>query len=124
MKKIGFGLGFVSVVTILFYFLKNTSTHPETKQVDIKIGAYRDTNVEWYSGRVVRYDMQPVSDAILYFDNGIAKTTTNSKGEFRVDLPKNIVNTSVDLSIRVDDKEVYGHKILVNEQILKLLKVK
>ena len=201
MKKIGIGLGFVSVLTILFYSLKNTPPIAESKLVDLEIKVVKEntdspfmegsklrlkiegleekeltldfegkatlpefasdvknkkislqlidtnfyrivrqemnseknkiilkavakTRTKVFNGRVVRYDLQAVNEAILDFGNGIAIAKTNYRGEFTVNLPENMVNTSVDLSIRINDREAFGYKILINAQILEALKVK
>lgn len=74
-----------------------------------------------FSGRLVRYDMQPVKNATLDFGNGLAKATTNGNGEYTVNLPKNI-GTTVELSIIENDKVVISRQILINEKVLSLLK--
>lgn len=74
-----------------------------------------------FSGRLVRYDMKPVKNAVLDFGNGLAKATTNDNGEYTVSLPKNIGNR-VDLSIIENDKVVISRRVLVNEKVLRLLK--
>jgi hypothetical protein len=75
-----------------------------------------------FSGRLVKFDMTAVRNATLDFGNGLAKATTNDAGEYTVELPKNIGNT-VELSISVDNKMVMSRQVLVNDKVLRLLKV-
>jgi hypothetical protein len=75
-----------------------------------------------FSGRLVRFDMQPVPNAVLDFGNGKAKATTDVAGAYTVNLPKNI-GEDIELTIIENGKAVFSKKILVNEKVLSLLKV-
>ena len=85
------------------------------------VKAVAQMQTQSFSGRLVRYDMQPVKNATLDFGNGLAKATTNDNGEYTVNLPKNI-GATVELSIIENDKVGLSRKILVNEKVLRLLK--
>jgi hypothetical protein len=102
-----------------FYSLIHPQITPTKHGKMVKVLAQMQT--QSFSGRLVRYDMQPVKNATLDFGNGLAKATTNDNGEYTVNLPKNIGNT-VDLSIIENDKVVISRQILVNEKVLSLLK--
>ena len=76
-----------------------------------------------FSGRVVHYDKQPAKNMTLDFGNGLAKAITNNNGEYSVDLPKNLANTSIELFILENDKVVLSRSIRVSEVRLRQLKV-
>lgn len=76
-----------------------------------------------FSGRVVRYDKQPVKNLTLDFGHGLAKALTNNNGEYSVDLPKNLADRPIELSIIQNDKVVLSRSIKVNEAVLRELKV-
>lgn len=97
--------------------------HPEitaTKNGKM-VKALAQMQTQSFSGRLVRYDMQPVKNATLDFGNGMAKATTNDNGEYTINLPKN-VGATVELAIIENDRVVLSRQILVNEKVLSLLK--
>ena len=85
------------------------------------VKAIAQIQMQSFSGRLVRYDMQPVKNATLDFGKGLAKAITNNNGEYTVNLPKNM-GATVELSIIENDKVVLSRQILVNEKVLSLLK--
>jgi Effector-associated domain 11 len=102
------------------YCLVNQIVTKEGNRKIIKASVKLQTLI--FSGRLVKFDLTAVKNATLDFGNGMAKATTNEQGEYTVELPKNIGNT-VELSILVDDKVVMSRQVLVNDKVLRLLKV-
>lgn len=104
-----------------FYSLMNQEVSENGKLKTLKATAKMQT-IGFY-GRVVRFDKQPVKNLTLDFGHGLAKAVTNINGEYSVDLPKNIANTTIELSILENDKVVLSRSIKANETVLKELKV-
>ncbi len=123
VKIVGFSLTIALLLLFLFYFTKNIdrfSPEPARKEASKIVDVAVPTTA--FSGRLVRFDMQVVKNATLDFGNGIAKVTTNDKGEYTVNLPSNIGNT-IELSIFEDNKLVMSRQVMVNDKVLSLLKI-
>ena len=104
-----------------FYSLVNQQLTDEDRLKTLKAIAQLQTIS--FSGRVVRYDKQPAKNLTLEFGKNLAKSITNNNGEYTVDLPKNLVNKTIELSISENDKVVLSRSIEVNETVLRQLKV-
>ena len=104
-----------------FYSLANQEITETGKLKTLKAIAQLQTIR--FSGRVVRYDKQPAKNLTLEFGKNLAKSITNNNGEYTVDLPKNLLNKTIELSILENDKVVLSRSIEVNETVLRQLKV-
>ncbi len=104
-----------------FYSLVNQQITDEDRLKTLKAIAQLQTIS--FRGRVVHYDLKPAKNYTLDFGNGLAKASTNINGEYSVDLPKNLADTHIELSIKANDKEVLSRPIRVNDTVLKQLKV-
>ena len=104
-----------------FYSLMNQQTTNDDHLKTLKVVAKLQTIS--FSGRVVHYDLKPAKNHTLNFGNGLAKALTNNNGDYTVDLPKNLANTSIELFILENDKVVLSRSIRVSEVRLRQLKV-
>lgn len=104
-----------------FYSLVNQQITDEDRSKTLKAIAQLQTIS--FRGRVVHYDLKPAKNYTLDFGNGLAKTSTNSNGDYSVDLPKNLADTHIELSIIANDKVVLSRSIRVNDTVFKQLKV-
>jgi Effector-associated domain 11 len=75
-----------------------------------------------FKGKVVRVGFQPLANALIKFGT-IAQATTNAQGEYSVDLPLNIVNTNLEITISLNQKVLKNRDYLMVENVLAELKV-